>query len=86
MALLVIRGVLLWVLIPLGFLAWVVALPWLHPRGISLGAFLGWIDINFVGVLERTVLRSLFRTPRQPWIFSTDIAAVTHRVGKRDLY
>ncbi|MFM9917985.1 hypothetical protein [Lacisediminihabitans sp. H27-G8] len=86
LALLFVRGILLWIVIPLGFLAWVVFTPWLHGRRITLGQFLGWVDNNVVAARERSVLRPLFRRPPQPWIRACDIERVHHRIGKFDLY
>ena len=86
LALLILRGILLWIVIPLGFLAWVILTPWLHARRVTLGQFLGWDDNNLVAALERSVLRPLFRQPPQPWIPARDIERVQHRIGKLDLY
>jgi hypothetical protein len=85
LSLLIARGILLWIAIPLGFVGWVILTPWLRAPGITLGQFLGWIDINLIAALERGVLRPLFRHP-QPWTSARDIAKVRHRIGKLDLY
>lgn len=82
LSLLVVRGLLLWIAIPLGVVGWLVLLPWLRAR-ITLGQFLGWIDINLVAGLERSLLRPLFRHPLS-WIRARDIAQVRHRIGKLD--
>lgn len=78
--LLVIRGFLLWFLVPISVLIWLVGAIWLVPRGATLGRFLGWIDNNFIIVLERTVLRPFFDEPTHPWIRFADISKVTHRL------
>jgi hypothetical protein len=78
--LLFLRGILLWIVIPLAILAWLPAGYSLHRRGVSLGQFLGWVDLNLVACLERTILRPLFRAPL-PWVPARSIAAVTHRVS-----
>lgn len=77
--LLFLRDILLWIVIPLAILAWLPAGYSLHRRGVSLGQFLGWVDLNLVACLERTILRPLFRAPL-PWVPARSIAAVTHRV------
>jgi len=82
LSLLVVRGLLLWIAIPLGVAGWLVLQPWLRVR-ITLGQFLGWIDINLLAGLERSVLRPLFRHPL-PWIRVRDIGRVRHRIGKLD--
>lgn len=81
--LLAVRGLLLWIAVPLGFVAWVVLALWLLPRGIRLGQFLGWVDLNLVATLERTVLRALFRHPLS-WVSVRDIGKVRHRIGMLD--
>jgi hypothetical protein len=86
LSLLVTRGILLWIVVPLGFLAWVVLTPWLRARRVPLGQFLGWIDNNLIAGLERSVLRPLFRHPPQPWIRARDIEQVRHRVGWLSFY
>ena len=84
--LLILRGILLWIVIPLAFLAWLLLLPWLHSRRVTVGQFLGWVDNNFIAALQRSVLRPLFQSPPQHWIRAHDIERVTHRIGKLDLY
>ena len=86
LALLTLRGILLWVVIPLAFLAWLLLLPWLHSRRVTVGQFLGWVDNNLIVALERSVLRPLFRSPPQRWIPAHEIERVNHRIGKLDLY
>ena len=83
--LLVIRGVLLWIVVPLTICAWLPALFWLRRRGVNLGQFLGWVDLNFVACLQRTVLRPLFRSPIA-WVPARLMPEVTHRLDAlRDL-
>lgn len=86
LVLLFIRGVLLWLLVPLGFVVWVLGAVWLIGRGATLGKFLGWLDSNFIIILERTLLRPFFAEPTHPWVPFADIAGVTHRVGPLDLF
>ena len=81
LALLVTRGVLLWIVIPIGFIAWSLSVAWSRH---SLGQFLGWVDLNLVWILERTLLRPLFPRPSQGRVRANDISKVTHRVGALD--
>jgi hypothetical protein len=83
-ALLVLRGALLWAVIPLAACAWVPAAPWLHARGIRFMQFVGWADLNLIAFLARIVLRPFFRAPPQ-WVPATAIRQVTHRVTAPDL-
>ena len=78
------RGVLLWVVIPLAFCAWIPAAFWLRPRGIGFGQFLGWADLNLVALLGRVILRPLFHSP-PPWVPAREMPQVTHRVTALDL-
>jgi hypothetical protein len=84
--LLVIRGFLLWVLIPLSVVAWFVGAWWFIPNHVTLDQFLGWIDNNFVVGLERSILRPFFPQPTIPWVPFADIRKVTHRIGAQDLF
>lgn len=51
---------------------------------IVAGLALGWVDLNLVALLERTILRPLFRSPIQ-WTPRRAMPEVTHRVGALDL-
>ena len=84
--LLAIRGVLLWIMIPLGIVAWGVTMPWQLKQEISLGQFLGWADNNLTVILERSALRPLFPVQTHPWISARNISNVKHRIGKLDLF
>jgi hypothetical protein len=84
LALLCLRGVLLWIVIPLAVLAWLPVSVRLRRRGVKLGQFLGWADLNLMAFLERTILRPLFRSPIQ-WTPMRVMPEVTHRVGALDL-
>lgn len=81
--LLLIRGVLLWVIIPLGTIWWVVGLPTWRKRRIALGQLLGWADWNLMVAIERSLLRPFVRKPPS-WIPLTDMSTVTHRVRSVD--
>ena len=84
LALLCLRGLLLWIVIPLAALAWLPVSVRLRRRGVKLGQFLGWVDLNLVAFLERTILRSFFRSPIQ-WTPTRVMPEVTYRVGALDL-
>lgn len=81
--LLAIRGVGLWIVVPLTAVLWVVLLSAMLPRGIGFRVLLGWGDLNVVALVQRSVLRWGFPN-RQPWIPIGGIAATTHRVRFRD--
>lgn len=77
------RGMLLWLVVPLGSVVWLLVISW---RGkVTLGAFLGWLDLNLVAALQRSLLLLLFQRPTiefQPWRkVRTD-----HRMRMNDLF
>ena len=82
--LLLVRGVLLWLVVPIAVVVWLVGgLLLFRPRGISLARFLGWVDLNLVACLQRSVLRPVFRA-RVSWVHPREMPNVTHRVRPLD--
>jgi hypothetical protein len=79
LALLFIRGVLLWVVVPLSTIVWVFGALGFRRRGVTLAHFLGWVDLNLIACLQRTVLRPFFRSP-VPWVPGNAMPQVTHRL------
>jgi hypothetical protein len=81
--LLLVRGILLWIAVPLGTIAWLVTLARIRR---PLGQFLGWVDANLIALLERTILRPLFPSPTQEWVAARDMRGVSHRIGALDFF
>jgi hypothetical protein len=81
--LLLVRGVLLWVVIPIAICAWPFVYPRLRKKGVGFGQFLGWVDLNLMASLSQTVLRPLFRAPVE-WVAWREMPEVTHRVAWND--
>ena len=82
LVLLTIRGFLLWLVIPIGFVAWLTYFWW--ARAASLGQCLGWFDLNLVAFLQRMLKRFIPRaTVRR--VPSNRMSAVTHRVTSMSL-
>jgi len=79
--LLTLRGLLLWIVVPLGTLAWLVSVTFTRR---SLAVFLRWSDVNLVAALESTILRPLFPQPVR-WFALKEVAELRHRVGISDL-
>jgi hypothetical protein len=79
-ALFMIRGCLLWLVVPLATLWWLVIRVGGRARGVALGQFLGWTDLNLIACIQRTILRPLVRFPldRVP---GSDMRQVTHRLS-----
>ena len=84
--LLTFRGVLLWIIIPVGTLSWLLGIQWVGKNGVSLGALLGWLDLNTTFVLARGLLRPLFPDATAKWIPASERSRVTHRIGMGDLF
>jgi hypothetical protein len=77
--LLVTRGFLLWFVIPAAIAVYVLSFA--RSRGTSsLGQYLGWVDLNLIALIERTVLRPVVREPMS-WTPRKEIRTVTHRIG-----
>lgn len=81
--LLTVHGFLLWWLIPLWTLIWLVLCVWMLRKGVGLGRFLGWADVNFTAFLQRVVMRPMFPRPVQ-WVPIRDMPGVEHRVSVLD--
>jgi hypothetical protein len=82
LVMLLFRGVLLWLVVPLAALVGVVVKPYRRMMGrpVKTGQVIGWADLNLVALLERGVLRPLFSDP-QPFVPWAEVAQVTHRVN-----
>lgn len=80
---LLVRGVLLWLVVPLAFLFWLIGWLHWHRRRVSLGKMLGWADVNLIAVIQRSLLRPLVRYPlaRTPL---AELPTVTHRIRTID--
>ncbi len=75
---LLVRGVLLWLVIPASAVWWLLAAPIRRLRGkrlVGLGQTIGWADLNLIAVL------TLGRSPFVPW---SRVLEVEHRVGLAD--
>jgi hypothetical protein len=83
LSLLLIRGLLLWLVVPLGLVLWLLLWPLLRARRVRLGQFLGWMDLNLVALLQHSLLRPLF-VSRAPWIPASGLPSVSHRIGFLD--
>jgi hypothetical protein len=80
---LVLRGVLLWLVVPIAVLAWPIVRSRLRKSGVSLGQYLGWIDLNLVACLQRLATPILVRHPIA-WTPRANLAQVTHRLRATD--
>jgi len=78
--LLVVRGVLLWLLVPIAFLTWLVAMSWRTSARAPLGQCVGWFDLNLYAVLPCYVFGPLIPEPSLRYIPWRRMPQVTHRV------
>lgn len=76
--LLTLRGILIWGYVPLGTLVWLLTYGWLRR---PLGEFLGWLDLNVIVLLQRSVFRPFFRPPTQARVPISKMSTVRHRIG-----
>jgi hypothetical protein len=83
LAVLLIRGVLLWVVVPAATLVWPIVALRFRRRGVTFGRYLGWVDLNLIACLQRTMLRPLVRAPSD-WVPAGQMPQVTHRLGATD--
>jgi len=81
--LLTLRGLMLWLVIPCGFIAWLTHYWW--ARSASLGQCLGWFDLNLLAFLQRVVMRPVIPDPTANWVPSEKMATVRHRFRPNDL-
>jgi len=63
---LILRGFLLWFVIPYGFVAWLVYYWW--ERSASLGQCLGWFDLNLIAFLQLVVMKYFIPVAAAYWI------------------
>ena len=83
--LVIVRGLALYLLIPLAFVLWLVALLWIGRYSKSLPQFITWVDYNFSVSLIRGPLRPLIPKPRAEWLPLRRIKEMTARTQFFDL-
>ncbi|WP_353827322.1 hypothetical protein [Agromyces sp. SYSU T0242] len=80
LALLTARGLLLWIVVPVGFIAWLLV-GWVF--GTGPGQFLGWIDVNLIAALRRVFIHRVdggWPMPRLAFVPIGMLQSVRHRV------
>jgi hypothetical protein len=80
---LVVRGVLLWLVVPLALVAWPIVRARQRRTGVKLGQYLGWVDLNLIACVQRLATPMLVRHP-VAWTPIEDISKVTHRLRATD--
>jgi hypothetical protein len=84
LVLLFLRSLLLWFVIPLGFIVWIFVFPLLHDRGVALIQFLSWLDNNLIVLIQRGLLRPFGRYNGPNWIPAGRMSEVKHRLKWND--
>lgn len=79
------RSLLLWLVVPLAAIIWIFINDALRRRSITFGQYLGWVDVNLIAALQRTVYRPLIRWPLS-YVPARDMHTVTHRIQASDPY
>jgi hypothetical protein len=83
LVLITVRGLLLWLLVPLALVLWpFLAIP-LRRRGVDIGRFLGWLDLNLISAIQRTVAQPFYEAPI-PWIPLSAAPGLRHRIHTID--
>lgn len=70
------RGFLLWLVVPIGAIAWIGYYRW--ARSVTIGQCLKWFDLNLIAFLQRLLKRSE-RYPDAPWVPSRMMSSVTRQ-------
>ena len=83
LCLLVLRGFLLWFVVPLALLSWVLGWPYWRYRHIRARQLVGWADFNLIALLQRTILRPFIRV-RLEWLSLRRASTLDHRVRLTD--
>lgn len=84
LALLAIRGLLLRIVIPTGFITWLL-FGWM--LGAGLGQFLGWVDLNLIAALQRVLFHRIngkWAMPRTALVPIGTLRSVPHGVSVLD--
>ena len=85
LVLLVVRGLLLWLTLPLAFLLWLLLTPMraiFRRSFVSPGKVIGWADLNLIAALGQILIRPFGRpVDFTPW---SNMALVDHRVSLVD--
>ena len=75
---LVLRGILLWIVVPIAVTSWVFVAWWTKA---SLGACIGWFSLNLMAFLQHILLRPITRGPRAPWVGLRGMQSTEQRIS-----
>ena len=83
--LLSIRGLLLWIVVPLATVAWAAIKFLTRAKRVTYGQYLGWVDLNLIAILHASLLRPLIRN-RMKRIPFAEMNEVTYRMRILDFW
>jgi len=84
LVLLTLRGVLLWIVMPVGVVAWLFLHSWIQRA--ALGECLAWYDVNLIAFLQRVLLRPFIPEPTVAWVPAKGMTDVTRKVRLLDFH
>jgi len=77
---LLLRGLYLWVLVPVGAIAGLLLYGSLRRQEATLGQFIGWLDLIVMAAVFHSILRPFGHAKDIPWIPWSEVRTVSHRV------
>lgn len=72
------RAFLLWIYVLIAVLFWPIALILARGAKTAIPEFVGWVDLNMVAMLQRTLFRPFIKN-RIAWTPFSQVADVRHR-------
>jgi hypothetical protein len=80
---LVVRGVLLWIVMPVALVVWPFIRVSQRSARVTFGQYLGWVDLNLIACVQRIATPLLVRHPIA-WTSARDMSEITHRLRATD--
>jgi len=83
MLLLTLHGLIMWITVPLSYVVAYLILPIWRRRGASIGEVVGWINLNVVTLIFKSIARPLVITTPE-WVSLEDAKSTGYRVSFLD--
>ena len=81
---LTLHGVIMWITVPLSCAVACLILPIWRRRGARIGEVVGWIDLNVMALIFKTIIRPLvITTPK--WVSLEDAKSSGYRISILDV-
>lgn len=81
---LTLHGLIMWITVPLSYAVACLILPIWRRRGASIGEVVGWIDLNVIVLMFKSIARPLVITIPE-WISLEDAKSSGYRVSILDI-